>query len=368
MSDAPKTRTRQTRLNEATEVLWRSADTVQLELGDRRVVVHNVRSDQLSELLNRTPATPSRHRKRRSPSAPDTADLLRPADDEPGLRDLLAPTGLLAGEAATGSRDVLAAYLSPEFGSLSGQYGDDATTILTARRRSSVSVHGTSRIAATVASTLAAAGVGQVYLVDRGDVTAADSCPGGLSPSDEGRRFGVAGPDAIRRAAPDAQSGPPTGRRPADLVILTDPSPNEPSIRSGLHLDGITHLAVSVNGSHAVVGPLVVPGRSSCLRCADLTRTDRDPAWPALAMQLGRRANPGRASAAALCLAAAGVAVMHGLAYLDGEPSAVSGGTLEWRLPDWRLRRRSWPPHASCDCGAATPIGVRRQNDRVIPR
>jgi hypothetical protein len=83
-------------------------------------------------------------------------------------------------------------------------------------------------------------------------------------------------------------------------------------------------------------------------------------------MQLGRRANPGRASPAALCLAAAGMAVIQSLAYLDGEPSTVTGGTLEWQLPDWRLRRRSWPVHASCDCGAATPIAPRRQNDRVI--
>lgn len=368
MSNAPKSRPRAARLNDATEVLWRSADSVQLELGDRRVVVHNVRSDQLSELLNRPPTSTSRRGRRPTAEASYAGERASPPDDGPRLRDLLAPTGLLASDLPTGSRGVLPAYLAPEFGALNGLYGDAATTVLTARRRSTVSVHGTSRIAATVAATLAAGGVGQVYLADRGDVGAGDSCPGGLSPADEGRRFGVAGPDAIRRAAPDAQIGPPARQQPADLVILTDPSPIEPAVRTGLHLDGITHLAVSVSGAHAVVGPLVVPGQSSCLRCADLTRTDRDPAWPALAMQLGRRANPGRASPAALCMAAAGVTVMQALAYLDGEPSTVSGGTLEWRLPDWRLRRRSWPAHTSCDCGAATPITPRRQNDRVIQR
>ena len=35
-----------------------------------------------------------------------------------------------------------------------------------------------------------------------------------------------------------------------------------------------------------LVGPLVVPGVTSCLTCADLHRADRDSAWPAVAMQL----------------------------------------------------------------------------------
>ena len=35
-----------------------------------------------------------------------------------------------------------------------------------------------------------------------------------------------------------------------------------------------------------IVGPLVVPGLTSCLRCADLQRCDRDECWPQLAAQL----------------------------------------------------------------------------------
>ena len=43
-------------------------------------------------------------------------------------------------------------------------------------------------------------------------------------------------------------------------------------------------------------GPLVTPGRGPCLRCLDLHRCDRDPAWPALLAQLALPA-PGRAGA-----------------------------------------------------------------------
>ena len=115
-----------------------------------------------------------------------------------------------------------------------------------------------------------------------------------------------------------------------------------------------------------MIGPLVVPGRSSCLRCHDLHRCDRDPAWPRLAAQLAtdpsrpaRGASAPVASACDVTLAAAVAAhaVMQALAFLDGQvtPSAVDG-TVEVSLPDGGMRRRSWTPHPGCGCawGAAS--------------
>ena len=49
------------------------------------------------------------------------------------------------------------------------------------------------------------------------------------------------------------------------------------------------HLPIVLHGSSADVGPLVVPGRTPCTTCLDLTRTDRDAAWPAIATQLAGR-------------------------------------------------------------------------------
>jgi hypothetical protein len=48
------------------------------------------------------------------------------------------------------------------------------------------------------------------------------------------------------------------------------------------------------------------------------------------------------------------LAAAQALAYLD-RPRAVpvtADGTLELVLPDWQWRRRTWPPHPACDCGA----------------
>ncbi|HMA47001.1 MAG TPA: hypothetical protein VKP11_07365 [Frankiaceae bacterium] len=57
------------------------------------------------------------------------------------------------------------------------------------------------------------------------------------------------------------------------------------------------------------------------------------------------------------------MAALQALALLDGAPAAspdgrgapaATGATLELALPDWRLRRRSWPVHPACRCAAAT--------------
>src|SRR3712207_7110553 len=57
-------------------------------------------------------------------------------------------------------------------------------------------------------------------------------------------------------------------------------------LAADLQRRGVPHLVATVRGETGVVGPLVVPGATGCLRCADLHRRDRDPRWPALAAQL----------------------------------------------------------------------------------
>jgi hypothetical protein len=330
-------------LNRAAVVLWRSRRVVQLELGTRRIIVENVEPEQLSALLWR--ATSSPH----AASARDCPDGL------PELTAVLDKAGFLTSvdSAQPGQPPLIPARLTAELGVLTARFADAAEGVLHARRAATVAVHGTSRLATSVAATFAAAGVGWIQLVHGGEVSAADACPGGVTPADEGRRFAVAADEAVRRCGPDVQTSPIPPERSTDLVVLTDPAPVDTSLRSALHQDRVPHLRASVDGGQAIVGPLVVPGRTSCLRCADLHRTDRDPAWPALAVQLAARPRRRVSSDVALCVATVGVAVGQALAYLDRQRPATIGASLEWQLPDWRLRRRSWPVHHGCDCGAA---------------
>jgi hypothetical protein len=109
---------------------------------------------------------------------------------------------------------------------------------------------------------------------------------------------------------------------------------------------GLPHLAVGVRDGVAIVGPLVPTEGGPCLRCLDLHRTDRDPAWPRLAAQLIRSPAP---CAAATLRTAAGFAVAEVLAFLDGGSPTTVGTTVEINgVAPWR--RREWTNHPSCGC------------------
>jgi len=113
----------------------------------------------------------------------------------------------------------------------------------------------------------------------------------------------------------------------------------------------IAHLAVVAGTDRATVGPLVRPGRSACLRCLELHRTDRDPAWPTVSAQLGQ---PPAAALGETTLTdlAAGLAALQVACWVDRRRTPASlGATLTLALPDGLTTRRAWSMHPACGCG-----------------
>ena len=107
------------------------------------------------------------------------------------------------------------------------------------------------------------------------------------------------------------------------------------------------HLLVRSLGDAVWVGPLVLPGRTPCVRCTDLVRTDTDPGWPAVPAQVGRL----QLSLPSLLSAwAASVAAAQALAFLGGGRPETTGATLELTAADLRTELRAWPSHAECGC------------------
>ncbi len=327
-------------------MLWRNPDSVQLEVGTRAVVVDGIGPLVIEQLRRPGGADPVQHQR-----------VLREVRRESGLhRDQLGAvmsvlhrTGFLVrlpqppGVDAPPVPDRLAA----DRAALTGRVGERARQVLSQRAGSTVNVHGTGRLTAAVGTLLAAAGVGRIRLADSAAAGLDDAMPGGLTPADEGRRSGLAAADAIRRAAPGAETEV-GAHGPSDLSILTLGSPVDTVLQRRLYAQGVPHLVAGVWGATAVVGPLVVPGYSSCLQCADLHRSDRDPVWPALGAQLSLHARWRESSDVAVSALAAAVTVLQALAFLDGESPATVNGTLELSLPDWRLRRRTWAVHPQC--------------------
>ncbi|MGY1989301.1 cyclodehydratase [Mycolicibacterium fortuitum] len=143
-----------------------------------------------------------------------------------------------------------------------------------------------------------------------------------------------------------------------DLVVLADYQITDPRLLQELHQAGIAHLSVRVRDGAGLVGPMVIPGLTSCLQCADLHRTDRDAAWPAVATQL--RGAVGTASRATI-LATAALAmrqvdlVIRAVAHTDGDQPipqapATLNTTLELDDDGYSIVARRWSRHPDCSC------------------
>lgn len=140
-------------------------------------------------------------------------------------------------------------------------------------------------------------------------------------------------------------------------VLLTDVQVPDPRLVQELMRHRVPHLVVRLRDGHGVVGPFVVPGRTSCLRCADLVRSDLDPSWPQLAVQLSHRV--GRA-ARSVVLATAAVALGQLDAVLAGDPTSpptVIDRTIEVDLRRHRFSTRRWSRHPECACSTRPTTG-----------
>lgn len=147
---------------------------------------------------------------------------------------------------------------------------------------------------------------------------------------------------------------PPWRRRgsSADLVILTDTVAVDPVVTAALNQSGQAHLHVFCRDGRVVVGPTVVPGASSCLRCADMFRAEQDPRWPYVAAQLVDHAP--EAGVPALTAAAALVLAEVSATRQPDAPMQTVGATVEINPAEGLWKRLEWPVVPGCDCGAAT--------------
>jgi hypothetical protein len=259
-------------------------------------------------------------------------------------------------------RAALAAELATV--SLASRDGDGGARVLARRRAARVRIYGAdgsaahgsgthgsgtdgsgaSRIGTAIADILTTSGVGMFASAE---------------PRATGRRADAQPAAAVRATGTAGRARLPgvTQAVQPDLAVLT--GYQQPELAMSLVRDRVAHLAASAGEAIGTVGPLVVPGQTSCLRCLDFTRTDHDPAWPLILAQLGGREPQPAACDAALVAAVAAQAAAQALAFIDKAPlaGAAANGTLELVLPAWQWRRRTWLPHPACTCRAAAACG-----------
>ncbi len=341
--------------------VWRDRDTLQIGIDSRRAVALTGMAGAawVIGLLDGS--------RDRAQVIQIAADQGIPAETTERVLALLATAGALD-DFPAGTLRLLSpparARLATELAaaSLAHRDGDGGARTLARRLTAQVRIHGAGTVGNGIASLLTSSGIGQVTNADPQRPEKLKSTPNGPGTL----RPGVTSAGADGSGEPPAGTArpgnpQPSTRRPGnpqpgtalpDLAILVGRHLME--LRASLMRDRVPHLAVSADEAIGVVGPLVIPGRTACLRCLDLSRAERDPAWPLILAQLeGREPSP-CACDAPLAAAVAAQAAAQVLAFIDRAVAAdpVANGTLELVLPGWQWRRRTWPRHPDCSCGS----------------
>lgn len=270
------------------------------------------------------------------------ARLLRNLDDQGLLEDATPTPARLAGEVSAARVHALATGLRPQDHPIG-------------RAELAVAVQGDGRLAVAVGCLLAASGVGWVHVAASGAVSPED-VGAGYRAEDIGSPRLVAARRALRRAEPKVRTTKFDAARGPDLVVLADTLVPQPERVDMLMRAAVPHLFVRVRDTIGIVGPFVVPGLSSCLRCADLQRCDLDPCWPQLAVQMAGRTQLTDLAGTQATAAFAASQVLEAAAWLRGDAdrpaTCETSVALEPRAA--AVRHRRWSAHPQCPCGAAT--------------
>ncbi len=334
--------------------VWRDATTLQIGVQHERAVVVAGIGDQVGRLLAAFDGAHDRAalRVRARSLGLDAAIVDR-------LVSILTEAAVLD-DAATDAGPVAALprierdRLAPDLASISLVSGqaDAGLAAVSRRQLARVGVVGGGRVGGAVASLLGAAGIGHLVVDDAATSRAADCGPAGASIGDIGSTRAQSAHAAVHRISQITRTTALTPAQRYDVVVLASSGAPEIAALNELVRSGVPHLRVLVREATAVVGPLVLPGRTSCLRCLELHRTDRDAAWPVIAAQLAAASARAETEACDIALAtlAASITALQVLAFVDGGDPATRNGTLEIALPDWRVRRRSWRAHPLCGC------------------
>ena len=367
------------RIRPGVPIVWRSPNAVQVRVDPRHALIIEGPDERIGALICALDGTRTRdeviaYSRAAGIDEYTVTTVLAALESNGSLArssgDSTLLTAMSADERARVTPDLMVSALIPR--------GLDPLEALRRRGAARVEVRGTGRLGAALTSHLMAAGVGTVLVTDSSNqwsrlTTAYDLTPSG--PSRE--QLGLDRVHAIASAAtrfltsadtprPRADSKRGAPARP-DLVInavdaLGDFPIVDPGWADEFVCDGIPHLSAAIAGPVATIGPLVIPGASTCLRCFDLTRADRDPGWPHVLASLAH-AHPtlrrdGPAVDVVLATMAAAIAAEQALEFFDGYPTtalATWNAVLILRLPGPALTTMATEPHPHCGCTWGPP-------------
>lgn len=145
----------------------------------------------------------------------------------------------------------------------------------------------------------------------------------------------------------------PAARGPADASVLAltfDHEPDRAAVDDAMRR-ALPFLCVSLRDLVGVVGPFVVPGRTACLRCVDLSRGERDPCWPTLLAAAEVQRGSTTALSPALAALTGAYAASEIALWASGYLPVSCDAVVEIPHGIGRIQTVGYPPHPACGCG-----------------
>jgi len=135
--------------------------------------------------------------------------------------------------------------------------------------------------------------------------------------------------------------------RSAAVLILPSVSHPHVSDHDFAERERLPHLHVGIRHTKAVVGPLVVPEQSSCVRCDYLHRRDLNPTWPTQFIDWRNSLIHSTADPLLVHLTAAfSLSMLRN--WIDGHEVANRAWSATMPIPSFTAESR--PPHPLCGC------------------
>ena len=149
----------------------------------------------------------------------------------------------------------------------------------------------------------------------------------------------------------------PTDPGAADLAVLCGRDAIAPDEGAAWQQARIAHLPVVLRDGEVIIGPLIHPGLSACLRCLDLHRRDRDRAWPRILSQITTPTSDLGISVDAVPAHANTVAALVAMLARESLTTEQVATGVSWQisLPWPEVRTRVWTAHPHCDCLRPAP-------------
>jgi len=143
----------------------------------------------------------------------------------------------------------------------------------------------------------------------------------------------------------------PAGKPNPDLVIFTDQPWQTPEIAADYLNRGIAHLVIQPKISEVTVGPLVIPGKTSCLYCAEQQLLNVDKSWSVMRNLIGQHEHDETDWLLLnLAVSYAIAQVVSAIGIGDLSRSELVNTRWRFRLPGPRIESAPQPVNMFCSC------------------